>query len=890
MPPKKLVVSTPLTGGKAAKTEDKLQKDWDWESLRKDADKKEAAKKQRKKNRYLYDVCLLPDGRPYFVNKLTLASYWDLPDGGIPCYPMCHTEISILKCTGIEANGQVAKVSELSIKYAVIPDDNKTCSDSIFETPRATKIKGDKIPGWSAATGLELCWDEGSLVFSMVSSGLLTGGRNLGTATVKKSDLLPGSAYRLGLELEQAAQAGMSLEVIIDVAWPDVAPAPPPGTEEASGSCEEEKEEERPAMEADDLVALFEKHDADGNKRIDRDEFRSLLHAIDPSWDEKKSDDLFDGVDADGNGYLDYEEFVNFLFGGQHADKDPPACKYVAKEGEQIFMPDWLRSGQILVRANNRFSFVAKDTHRFSAGVQGRCTLQGRDKAILDAAFFGSKAKIGGAPVYTILLGDIVEGKSGSTGCRACSLPLGVKEGWLQPPSHEKRHISKLNLMSDDGWEADDVVELFELVDKDKSGTIDKAEFAELLGTLIPGCDQAMLDQYFGTIDMDGSENVDYFEFVDFLFSEAGIDRAEDPEAAKYVERKGETVYIAGWCSSARLLVRENGRFSFVWNSGLTYSRGVQGHYTIEDDIISLEASQFGSAATVDSTCSYALRLTEGEDEEGLPDGSRYCVLTDPFPKQGWLFPPSTTPWTPAKPMIFKMTSVLNAEHMAEIFEKIDTDGSGDISKREFAGLVQEYMPGHSLDDINNFMSYADKDGNGNISYAEFIQFIVDGARLDGSALAEPTAGNYVPTDGETLYVGQFNPQGRLLIRSTGTFSYVSSTLRKFSYGVQGRWTNTAETREVLLVPPQVSPDRARDRKTMCTGKDCILQARYFGPHHATEVGELRQIVALCDQLYAPKYPNCKGCLLAVHEGEHDYDWGWLGPEDTGKADDAPLV
>eukprot|EP00930_Biecheleria_cincta_P039504 TRINITY_DN27153_c0_g1_i1.p1 TRINITY_DN27153_c0_g1~~TRINITY_DN27153_c0_g1_i1.p1 ORF type:complete len:839 (+),score=130.18 TRINITY_DN27153_c0_g1_i1:124-2640(+) len=836
------------------------------------SERRKTKKSKKQAATYVYDVCLLPDQRRFFVNKHDQSSHWLLPEGGIPCYPTCDIEVTILKCKGVQASGQVIQVHERRTIYCGNEFDKETHSKCVFETPKASKLGPERHVGWNISANISCDWDEGSLVFTMVTSaGFFSSSKHLGTATLNKNDLFPGNAYKLMLDL-QGGKA-ISLEVIVDVGWPSQATTslPPQAPSEAQGSEQEaEKETPTPAWQADEVVSVFQTHDMDGNGCIDRCEFSSLLHAMDPSWENAQCESLFRDVDVDGSGYIEYAEFVNYLFRGTERLKDRPACKYVAQEGDMIFIPDWLPTGRLLIRASHRFSFVTQHTHRFSSGVQGQCVMLPGNKARLEASLFGSKAKLGGAPSYTVLLEAAPDEKSGSNRYRACSLPLDITDGWLQPP--EKRQATRLALSSGDQWELDDILDLFDLYDADKSGTIDKDEFAELMSALMPGCDEKLLEHYFNDVDVDGNERVDYFEFLDFLFNETGLDKSEDYEASKYVAREGEMVFIPDWLPSARLLVRAHGRFSFVWDSSLRYSRGVQGQCTIDNNgIITLEASLFGSASTVDSECSYVLRV--GEEDESCIHGCRSCSQAPPFPTKGWLFPPPKKPWTPGKPIIIRMrSSVLKTDQLVEMFETIDTDRSTEVSRRELAELLKKYMPEHTLDDINSFMALADKDVNGSITYAEFLQFVVDFARNSkGTTFSEATAGTYAPEDGEKVYMGNFNPHGRLLVRSTGTFSYATSPFHKFSHGVQGRWTS-----------------KARSREDTCIGKECILQAQHFGPS-ASDVGKRDQAVALFDQPYSIRHDStCRGCLLVQHESSSSADWGWLRYPD--RVDDQSLI
>ena len=62
------------------------------------------------------------------------------------------------------------------------------------------------------------------------------------------------------------------------------------------------------------LMALFQKHDGDGNQVLDRQEFRSCLESAELNLGSNDIAILMNAADTDGNEMIDYHEFVNFSY------------------------------------------------------------------------------------------------------------------------------------------------------------------------------------------------------------------------------------------------------------------------------------------------------------------------------------------------------------------------------------------------------------------------------------------------------------------------------------------------------------------------------------------------------------------------------------------------
>jgi calmodulin len=59
-----------------------------------------------------------------------------------------------------------------------------------------------------------------------------------------------------------------------------------------------------------EVQAHFIQADADGDKRIDRKEFRALLTDLEADMSPEESEIGFDEIDTDNDGLIDFDEFL----------------------------------------------------------------------------------------------------------------------------------------------------------------------------------------------------------------------------------------------------------------------------------------------------------------------------------------------------------------------------------------------------------------------------------------------------------------------------------------------------------------------------------------------------------------------------------------------------
>jgi hypothetical protein len=63
------------------------------------------------------------------------------------------------------------------------------------------------------------------------------------------------------------------------------------------------------------LMTLFQKHDVDGNNRLDPEEFKAAMQNAEMDLDSGEIAALMVAADEDGDGMVDYREFVDLVYG-----------------------------------------------------------------------------------------------------------------------------------------------------------------------------------------------------------------------------------------------------------------------------------------------------------------------------------------------------------------------------------------------------------------------------------------------------------------------------------------------------------------------------------------------------------------------------------------------
>ena len=77
----------------------------------------------------------------------------------------------------------------------------------------------------------------------------------------------------------------------------------------------------------------------------------------------------------------------------------------------------------------------------------------------------------------------------------------------------------------------------------------------------------------------------------------------------------------------------------------------------------------------------------------------------------------------------------------AKAFQDIDADGSGRLSKEELAGALKRWKVPITPEKLDQLVTTCDADGDGNISYPEFVDGLAKDLVAPGSVWSSVTYG-----------------------------------------------------------------------------------------------------------------------------------------------------
>ena len=85
---------------------------------------------------------------------------------------------------------------------------------------------------------------------------------------------------------------------------------------------------------------------------------------------------------------------------------------------------------------------------------------------------------------------------------------------------------------------------------------------------------------------------------------------------------------------------------------------------------------------------------------------------------------------------------------LGDVFRQTDVDGSGTLDRREFSRCIREAELGLTRKEINALMAEVDEDGDGNVSYGEFLPLCF---RILVDVVSQDFANDSVPSDEKDL-------------------------------------------------------------------------------------------------------------------------------------------
>ena len=333
------------------------------------------------------------------------------------------------------------------------------------------------------------------------------------------------------------------------------------------------------------VIDLFRRFDVDGSGKIDSDEFRKAMQALELAWPVEDMDLLFQSVDRDGSGSVEYKELNKLLRQGADVQLDaalkPGAVEIMKKQTSPKRTRNQAPSGPMkaVTIEGLRAALTANSTRVIDAF---RKLDKDGDGTITKAEFGGALPLLGFDASRTDLTDELFKMFDSDGGGTisfdelnqklrqgaAVELAAELKAGAVGAIELKARNkiapgSSRRHLLGEQGSSIvikkvtvagvrkalaasySRVIDFFKLMDKNGDGAVTKHEFRAGLGLL--GIDKSQasmeaIDALFDSFDMDGSGELTFNELKTILRYEAArLDKKEVGEEYLGDERAAES-------------------------------------------------------------------------------------------------------------------------------------------------------------------------------------------------------------------------------------------------------------------------------------------------------------------------------------------------------------
>lgn len=298
------------------------------------------------------------------------------------------------------------------------------------------------------------------------------------------------------------------------------------------------------------------------------------------------------------------------------------------------------------------------------------------------------------------------------------------------------------------------LADIFDSADEDGSGTLDREEFARCLREVAVDLTDDEINYLLANVDENDDGVIDFREFQPVAFNLLLQVMAEE------MKEQDESAFAAAqWnadtLSQARELVGNLSTEELAENlESIFVKADADGNGTLDKDEFRncLEQTELGLTPDVVNTLAAQVDF----DSDGLISYSEFAPLCydllvevvnmeiqrsevekaeDDFVEQARMLEAE-------EEMYRGMSSEEMEQLVHEIFDAVDTGGTGELDPQEFAAALTMSRLELTEDEVEQFMAQLDTDGNGKISFSEFVpvalQILKEITRenLDDKALA----------------------------------------------------------------------------------------------------------------------------------------------------------
>eukprot|EP00746_Dinoflagellata_sp_MGD_P005558 gnl/MRDRNA2_/MRDRNA2_110783_c0_seq1.p1 gnl/MRDRNA2_/MRDRNA2_110783_c0~~gnl/MRDRNA2_/MRDRNA2_110783_c0_seq1.p1 ORF type:complete len:920 (+),score=242.14 gnl/MRDRNA2_/MRDRNA2_110783_c0_seq1:99-2858(+) len=437
------------------------------------------------------------------------------------------------------------------------------------------------------------------------------------------------------------------------------------------------------------LQDLFGEVDTDGSGEIEFKEFRKLTATVHPGLITAQIRILYNHLDRDGEGSISYWEFENALF-APLPDPDSEAAKAELKEEAEMILQKVRnaikKKGCSMQKIKESFDKVDED---------GSGEIEFLEFKQLMDDMHGNLTVDKIRKLFTVFDKD----GSGALTCEEFQRIL-FPESNIGGPSPEEEAamlLEKIRLgIQKKGTSSEKLRMIFNQLDRDGSGELEFEEFGKLIEMVHSAIPEEKLQHLFGMFDKDHQGSIDFDEFKKTLQT-SGLQQEIDRLKERLTERGYTRENIRGCFDkfdSERNGGLDFGDFKRLLEAMDSYLGGMDRdrQKALFDllkgdgyDTISLQA-------LTDNLYQLTAKDRQREEANGLLDTVRKGIQ-----KKGH-----------------------TVEKLRQLFNQLDTDGSGEMDFSEFKKLIDTLFGYLGEEKVRKIFVLFDEDGEGSISFDEF--------------------------------------------------------------------------------------------------------------------------------------------------------------------------